>query len=34
VSGLGFTAAALGAALYAMEAVLSDPATLLASPVA
>lgn len=33
VSGLGFTAAARGAALHAMDAVLSDPATLLASPV-
>jgi predicted NBD/HSP70 family sugar kinase len=32
VSGLGFTAAARGAALHAMDAVLSDPATLLASP--
>jgi predicted NBD/HSP70 family sugar kinase len=32
VSGLGFTAAAQGAALHAMDAVLSDPATLLASP--
>jgi predicted NBD/HSP70 family sugar kinase len=32
VSGLGFTAAALGAALDAMDAVLSDPATLLACP--
>jgi predicted NBD/HSP70 family sugar kinase len=32
VSGLGFTAAARGAALLAMDAVLSDPATLLASP--
>ena len=31
VSGLGFTAAARGAALHAMDAVLSDPATLLAS---
>ena len=30
VSGLGFTAAARGAALHAMDAVLSDPATLLA----
>jgi predicted NBD/HSP70 family sugar kinase len=29
VSGLGFTAAARGAALHAMDAVLSDPATLL-----
>ena len=32
VSGLGFTAAARGAALHAMDAVLSDPATLLTSP--
>jgi predicted NBD/HSP70 family sugar kinase len=32
VSGLGFTAAAQGAALHAMDAVLSDPAMLLASP--
>ena len=32
VSGLGFTAAARGAALHAMDAVLSDPATLVASP--
>ena len=32
VSGLGFTAAARGAALHAMDAVLSDPATLLAAP--
>jgi len=32
VSGFGFTAAARGAALHAMDAVLSDPATLLASP--
>jgi predicted NBD/HSP70 family sugar kinase len=32
VSGLGFTAAARGAALHAMDAVLSDPATLLACP--
>jgi predicted NBD/HSP70 family sugar kinase len=32
VSGLGFTAAARGAALDAMDAVLSDPATLLAYP--
>ena len=31
VSDLGFTAAASGAALHAMDAVLSDPATLLAS---
>lgn len=31
VSGLGFTAAARGAALHAMDAVLSDPATLLAA---
>jgi predicted NBD/HSP70 family sugar kinase len=32
VSGLGFSAAARGAALHAMDAVLSDPAALLASP--
>jgi predicted NBD/HSP70 family sugar kinase len=32
VSGLGFTAAARGAALDAMDAVLSDPAALLAPP--
>jgi predicted NBD/HSP70 family sugar kinase len=32
VSGLGFTAGARGAALHVMDAVLSDPATLLASP--
>jgi predicted NBD/HSP70 family sugar kinase len=32
VSNLGFTAAARGAALHAMDAVLSDPAALLASP--
>jgi len=32
VSSLGFTAAAQGAALHAMDAVLSDPAALLASP--
>jgi predicted NBD/HSP70 family sugar kinase len=32
VSDLGFTAAARGAALHAMDAVLSDPATLLTSP--
>ncbi|HYK30317.1 MAG TPA: hypothetical protein VEV63_00090 [Streptosporangiaceae bacterium] len=31
VSGLGFNAAARGAAIHAMDAVLSDPATLLAS---
>ena len=32
VSNLGFTAAARGAAIHAMDAVLSDPATLLVSP--
>ncbi len=32
VSDLGFTAAARGAAIHAMDAVLSDPAALLASP--
>jgi hypothetical protein len=32
VSALGFSAAARGAALHAMDAVLSDPAALLASP--
>jgi predicted NBD/HSP70 family sugar kinase len=32
VSSLGFTAAVCGAALHVMDAALSDPATLLASP--
>ena len=32
VSGLGYTAAARGAALHVMDSVLSDPATLLVSP--